>query len=259
MTKVSDKNLEKFAYLGRITRGIIHDLNNSLAAIKAFSSFLSDDLDPKSEQYIFAENIKKAGLQIESLTEQIRALSMELGTDRDVQIDIVGTIAQFAQDFSNNLPENQKVSFSNDIDEAFIKMPSFQFNVMISNIIKNAIQSLSNDAGKVTIHISKGSHQDKIELEEKYLFIANLTPDNHPKKRSSIKIDVIDTGCGMDEVTLNLAPSPHFTTKSADIAHGLGLSISSQIVNNLGGTISIATTPKIGTKTTIVLPIKRGN
>lgn len=257
MTKVSDKNIKKYVYLGRITRGIIHDLNNSLAAIKGFSSFLSDDLDPKSEQYIFAENIKKAGLQIESLMEQVRALSMEPGTDKDVIINIVTTVSQLTNSFKAILPEKQKILFSSNVDEAFIKMPLFQFNIMIGNILKNALQAIENDSGLVMVQISKYNQKNIDDLNSEYDFILNLQSENRPPKKSSIVINITDTGCGMDNVTLNLASSPHFTTKSPDTSHGLGLSISSQIIENLGGTLSIATAPKVGTKITIVLPTER--
>jgi signal transduction histidine kinase len=257
MTEISDKNFKKLADLGGMTRGILHDLNGSLAAIMGFASFLSEDLDPKSEQHVFAENIKKAGHQIEELVDQVRALSMERGTNKDTSINIVDTISQIANSYKNNLPDNQKILFHEEIKEAYITMPLFQFKIMIGNIIKNAVQSLDSDEGTIMIHISEKDWSKKSDIKGKYHFFKNIFLNIQDSKKSYLQIDFIDSGCGMDDVTLNLAPSPHFTTKSADIAHGLGLSISSRIVDNLCGDISIATTPKIGTKITMVLPAEK--
>lgn len=252
-----DKETEKMANLGRMTRGILHDLNNSLASIMGFSSFLTDDLDPKSEHYIFAENIKKAATQIETLVEQIRALSMERGSNKDVTLNLVETIKEMIDSSNKERIQQHQIIFMSDIKGAIFSAPLFQFKVMFSNLLKNALQSLGDSSGTVMIHLSSTHGISPKELKGDYHFMSHPFDINLPHDKSMLKIDIIDTGCGLDEVTLNLAPSPHFTTKSADIAHGLGLTISSQIIHTYGGSFSISTTPSIGTRVTIVLPVEK--
>lgn len=258
MTNALDKNTKRMADIGSMTHAILHDLNNSLASIMGFASFLADDLDSTSEQYVFAENIKKAGTQIENLVEQIRAFSMELGTNKDVILNLEDEIKGLVEAMKHNLLQNQQIIFISDIKGAFLKMPIFQFKVMINNLIKNAVQSLGENSGTVMIHMSSTDNEDEHDLKGDYDLISYLHSPHQPKdiKKPQVRIDIIDTGCGMDEVTLNLAPSHHFSTKSADIAHGLGLTISSHIIHYLNGSISIATTPDIGTRVTIVLPVQ---
>jgi signal transduction histidine kinase len=257
MTNSSNKETEKMANLGRMTRGILHDLNNSLASIMGFSSFLTDDLDPKSEHYIFAENIKKAATQIETLVEQIRALSMERGSNKDVTLNLVETIKEMIDSSNKEIVQQHQIIFMSDIKGAIFSVPLFQFKVMFSNLLKNSLQSLGDSSGTVMIHLSSTHGISPKELKGDYHFMSHPFDINLPHDKSMLKIDIIDTGCGLDEVTLNLAPSPHFTTKSADIAHGLGLTISSQIIHTYGGSFSISTTPNIGTRVTIVLPVEK--
>lgn len=257
MSDSPNKETEKMANLGRMTRGILHDLNNSLASIMGFSSFLTDDLDPKSEHYIFAENIKKAATQIETLVEQIRALSMERGSGKDVTLNIVDTIKEIIDSSNKEVSQQHQIIFMSDIKGAIFSVPPFQFKVMFSNLLRNALQSLGDSSGTIMVHLSSTHGISPKELKGDYHLLSHPFDIDFPYDKSMLRIDVIDTGCGMDEVTLNLAPSPHFTTKSADIAHGLGLTISSQIINYYGGSLSIATTPNIGTRVTIVLPVEK--
>jgi two-component system chemotaxis response regulator CheY len=70
-----DPNLEKMAALGRVTRSLIHDFNNSLASIMGHADFLIADLPQESEQHVFAENIKKAALQLQDTLHQIKTFS----------------------------------------------------------------------------------------------------------------------------------------------------------------------------------------
>lgn len=70
-----DPNLEKMAALGRVTRSLIHDFNNSLASIMGHADFLIADLPQDSEQHAFASNIKKAALQLQDTLHQIKAFA----------------------------------------------------------------------------------------------------------------------------------------------------------------------------------------
>lgn len=70
-----DPNLEKMAALGRVTRSLIHDFNNSLASIMGHADFLIADLPEGSEQHAFASNIKKAALQLQDTLHQIKAFA----------------------------------------------------------------------------------------------------------------------------------------------------------------------------------------
>jgi signal transduction histidine kinase len=69
----------------------------------------------------------------------------------------------------------------------------------------------------------------------------------------SAQITVTDTGLGMDEETRERIFAPFFTTKARGI--GLGLSVTRRIIEAHSGTITVQTTPSIGTSFTITLPV----
>jgi len=72
----------------------------------------------------------------------------------------------------------------------------------------------------------------------------------------SIRIDIKDTGTGIDPEILGRMFSPFLTTKSKGT--GLGLAICKQMIEQHGGSIGAENHPAGGALFRIVLPVKRG-
>jgi len=66
---------------------------------------------------------------------------------------------------------------------------------------------------------------------------------------------ISDTGCGMDEETLEKIYEPFFTTKSVGVGTGLGMSMVFGTVKKYGGTVDVVSTLGEGTPFTIYLPL----
>jgi signal transduction histidine kinase len=71
---------------------------------------------------------------------------------------------------------------------------------------------------------------------------------------SGVRIDVRDTGTGVDPAVLPRLFEPWVTTKPAGRGTGLGLSITRDLITSLGGTITLSTSSGQGTTFTIELP-----
>jgi two-component system nitrogen regulation sensor histidine kinase NtrY len=85
-----------------------------------------------------------------------------------------------------------------------------QINSILSNLIKNGIQSIPPDKeGVIKVNIEKG--------------------------KDNIVVSVSDNGTGIPESLRNRMFTPNFTTKSSGT--GLGLSIAKRYVENAGGKI----------------------
>ena len=73
-----------------------------------------------------------------------------------------------------------------------------------------------------------------------------------------VEIDVADTGPGISEEMLPVIFEPFVTTKSADGAGGIGLTVVRQIVGRLGGSIRVRSKPGTGSVFTVLLPVQPG-
>jgi PAS domain S-box-containing protein len=69
-----------------------------------------------------------------------------------------------------------------------------------------------------------------------------------------VHVEVADSGCGMAPEVATRAFEPFFTTRPTGEAAGLGLTISRQIVEAAGGTLTVSSAPDFGTTTRVVLP-----
>ena len=98
---------------------------------------------------------------------------------------------------------------------------------VIGNIIKNAIQAIGTEKGHIKVNLNR--------LGERY------------------QIKISDNGCGIKEEYRAKVFSPNFTTKSSGM--GVGLSVSQDIIQGMGGTISFESEVGKGTVFTIDIPI----
>jgi two-component system, NtrC family, nitrogen regulation sensor histidine kinase NtrY len=72
------------------------------------------------------------------------------------------------------------------------------------------------------------------------------------RETDCVRIEIMDNGIGIDKSLKDRIFQPNFTTRSG--GSGLGLAIVQNILQNAGGSISLASTSEQGTVFAIVLP-----
>lgn len=77
-------------------------------------------------------------------------------------------------------------------------------------------------------------------------------------KHNHVVIEVRDNGCGMTQETMARIFDPFFTTKGPGVGTGLGLSVSYNLIRQLGGQILVDSKPEKGTRFKVVLPLESG-
>jgi len=162
------------------------------------------------------------------------------------QIDVMSSIAGAFSDFAK-MPEQRKellnlnqlietsleifdkkfINFSYDSNEVLANLDKSQLIRVLTNLVKNAIQSVPKERTPVIdVYLSDSTTHAIIKIS--------------------------DNGSGIDEEIKLKIFEPRFTTKSSGM--GLGLSIISNIIKSFGGTIEFETKMNIGTTFTITLP-----
>lgn len=213
-----------------MARQVAHEIKNPLTPMRLNIEYLQMLWDKKDQK--FEVNLKET---LNSLLEQIETLTK---------------IATAFSDYAK-LPENKPIAFDlAELLKSTIKLYDVEQNISISliynnkedwkmfadrnnlgrvlgNMIKNSIQAIGSGDGHVELTLDK--------LQDRYV------------------IKISDDGCGIREEDKKKVFFPNFTTKSSGM--GVGLSVSHDIIQAMGGSITFESEVGKGTVFTIDVPI----
>jgi signal transduction histidine kinase len=221
--------LEKYATVGKLAAGVVHEVNNPLDGIIRYTNMLLSQIDTNSVTREYLLEIKRGLSRIENITKSLLQFSHQVNSHSakyayaDIYAVIEDSLAAYGARISENIRVNKK------FDVLGIKVLDLGLSHIFVNLIKNAIDAMP--AGG-TLDISTSI------LEEQLM------------------ITVSDSGAGMPEAVISHIFEPFYTTKAHDKGTGLGLSICKEIVNRYDGNISVESTVNKGSMFTIVLPRK---
>jgi PAS domain S-box-containing protein len=232
------QNLES---LGVLAGGIAHDFNNLLGGTLAYSELgqakLKDGTAPEDE-------LTQIGKLAIRGSEIVRQLMIFAGKERG-EIELVD-----ASSLVSEMLELLKVSVSK---HAFLKtslgqgLPAVratpaQLRQVVMNLVTNASEALGDRDGVIQVLTERTVPGSISEL---------LAAKNLPEGEY-LRLEVSDSGIGMDLETQARAFDPFFTTKFA--GRGMGLAVVQRIVRRHGGAIHIVSSTGQGTRVQILLP-----
>jgi signal transduction histidine kinase len=219
--------------LGRMSRGMAHDLNNLLTPVwtlfelsnEVGNGSFDDELLPVAlrnvktmrayirEALFFSENLRP-DLQLSRLDNIVRNAIETARTSRKKEIEIIATTP------GEVLAE---------VDEVLIQR-------LLANLIANAIDA-SPAGGIVRVLLDRLANTDST--------------------RAWLRVRVIDFGEGIPKENLSRILTPYFTTKNRgdeNRGFGLGLAICRKIVTLHGGNLAISSQIRKGTTVQVDLP-----
>lgn len=229
----SDRNLfhaEKLASIGRLAAGVAHEINNPLTGIRySIANLLSDP----GNQEVFEEYlvlIDEALVKIESVVSKLLGFSRRKGdVDSEASLnDALHTVIQLLDYAISSKKAEVKLELSEDLPP--ILCNPHLLDEIAMNLIINALDAVQY-GGQVTCH--------------------TWTEDE------GIVLEIKDDGHGISDEHMQYLFEPFFTTKEVGEGTGLGLYVTREIVQGLGGRIGVSSSAGSGAKFTVHFPRKQ--
>jgi signal transduction histidine kinase len=229
---------ERLASLGVLASGLSHEINNPLGAIAASVDALrrrlpaEPGLSPQSAEAL-ERVLSRIGREVErgrQITHRLLKVARPSPSTKalvDANRIIEDVILMLAHHIKRS-GIRTRLELPAGLPPLWVDEP--RLGQAFLNLVLNALQAMDGEGGE--LRVVTAAEEDGVRLE------------------------VMDTGCGISAEHLRRIYEPFFTTKPVGQGTGLGLFITHQIVTELGGTIEARSEP--GRGATMIVRLPRG-
>jgi len=230
-TEADRKLVDQYTEIAKLAGALAHEIKNPLSTIRLNMELLAEDLQnpetPRERRALAkAEVVERECRRLQELLDnflsftKVRRLNLVPGNLNQQ----VKQVLQFFQPKANDAQIEVIDYLASDLPTVLLDREAFHGALL--NLVLNAEQAMPK-GGQLVIRTSD-------------------TGDG-------VRLDLIDTGCGMDEKTKQHIFDAFFSTKRGGT--GLGLSTARKIIESHGGQISVESELGRGTQFTIRLPV----
>ena len=245
--RLMQKQLEqaqKLEAIGTLSGGIAHDFNNILASIIGYTEMeIMERSGNGGPQAGNLEQVLKAGIRGRELVRQILAFSRPTETERK-PLHVGGVIREIMNLLRATLPTT--IEFQTEIltERDIVVASPAEIHQVLMNLCTNSAHAMRNGGGRLEVKLGN------------VLFSPEDTPAMTDLESGEyLLLTVSDTGQGIDPSIMDRIFDPFFTTKEQGEGTGLGLSVVYGIVQNLGGSVQVESSPGCGTEFLVHLPV----
>lgn len=232
---------QKLQAMGTLAGGIAHDFNNILYAVMGFTEMAREDVEKDTIVYKNLGRVLEAGRRGQELIARILAFSRRQHHQFDV-INLKSTIEAALALLKPTIPASVDIQFDMNIDINILGNQT-QIHQVLVNLINNAVDAMDGEGNiKITITELAKDAPERSQLTQ-------------ATQQDYCKIEIIDSGHGMDQPTMDRIFEPFYTTKEVGKGTGLGLSIVHSIIKEHQGEITVSSQLGQGTTFKILLPI----
>jgi signal transduction histidine kinase len=215
--------------LGTMAASLAHEIRNPLGAMKGLTQLAQEDLSPDDAAQ---ERLRTVVTEAERLERLVTNL-LDFARPKEPQINefdlhkLLSDVKTMLQPRLDN--SNVRLEILSDTDSLAVRSDPGGLRQVLLNVILNAMDASPADS-TIDVHI--------------------ICDEGN----KSVLIQVDDSGSGLHGRDPFDLFQPFVTTKSSGT--GLGLAVSRQIVESLGGDLSLGNNPKGGARCSIRLPLR---
>ena len=224
------QHIERLAFVGELSAGIAHELNEPLGRILGFAQLIKKANNLNEQQSEDIERIIKASLYTREIIKKLMIFSRQM--PRQLSKTNLNHIIENILYFIDVRFQSRGITIvkqlDNDLPDLFAD--EVQLSQVIVNLITNSVHAMP-DGGEIEV-ITK-------------------------TKGNNVALIVQDSGVGMAPEVKDKIFEPFFTTKPVGQGTGLGLSVVQGIIDSHHGKISVKSAPDKGSRFEILLPLKQ--
>jgi PAS domain S-box-containing protein len=230
---------QKMEAMGQLTGGVAHDFNNLLAPIIGSLDMLVRRGVGSDRERRLIDGALQSAERAKTLVQRLLAFARRQPL-QPVSVEIPPLIEGMVGLISSTLGPTIDVRVDCAPEVPLAKADPNQLEMALLNLAVNARDAMPR-GGELTIR----AKSERLEQAQ-----ASDLPHGE-----YVRLSVLDTGTGMDEETLRRAIEPFFSTKGVGKGTGLGLSMVHGLAAQLGGGLTIDSSPGKGTAVELWLPI----
>lgn len=241
--RIEEENVrqERLAAVGQLAAGVAHDFNNILTGMIGFADLLKHHSDVPASVHPHLTRIVEQGQRAARLTRQILDFSRQSVIEPQ-PLDLKIYLGETIHFIERTIPETIKIRFSFAPIDYTINADPASLQQIITNLAVNARDAMLQ-GGTLSFILSRQT----IPPEGPF-------PNAEITAGEWVKLEVADTGSGIDPAALPYIFEPFFTTKAIGEGTGLGLAQVYGIMKQHQGSITVENRPGEGASFNLYFP-----
>ena len=236
---------QKMEAVGQLAGGIAHDFNNLLTVITGIADVAIRGVAADDPIRRDLADIQRAGQRAAVLTRQLLAFGRKQTIVPQI-LSVRGLIDGMQPLLTRAIREDVRLVFDPGTAEGEVLADPGHIEQVLLNLALNARDAMPH-GGTLTFKL------EEVEIDAAFV---RTHPGMHMGPH--VRVDVRDTGTGMDDATRARIFEPFYTTKEPGQGTGLGLATVYGIVSQNGGAIEVESVIGVGTTFSVYLPLVRG-
>jgi signal transduction histidine kinase len=222
------KKKERQAVFGRVAVGLVHDLSHPIQNIGNSCKLIVKMFDDHEYRESFRRTVERELAEVKRMMDDLRNIAKPVPLEK-FPLDVNRALEELAE-LMQTTAERAGLTLDTELvfGPLYIEGDLFALNRIYRNLLINSFQATA-PGGRVLVRTLRQNDQAVIEIA--------------------------DTGCGIVPERLENIFEDFVTTKRRGL--GLGLAISKKVVEQLGGTIAVASEVGRGTTFTLRFPLTK--
>ncbi len=239
------RSSQRIEAIGRLAGGVAHDLNNLLSPMIGYTELALVQMQQDNPLLPILNQALQAAEKARQLTRQLLAYGRKQVLEVKA-LSMVSLVDDFSMILRSMVGGKIELITRMSPDLCVVKADPSQMQQVVMNFVVNARDAMA-DGGVITMIV------DECDITE-----AEIENWSDLKASRYVRLMVTDTGCGMNDETIQHIFEPFFTTKAPNKGTGLGLATVYGIVKQHGGDIKVTSAVGKGTTFTVLLPAVEG-